>query len=523
MALCEFCGAEEAKTKCTQCCIASYCSKEHQEKHREIHEKTCHPYIIKQSNVLGRYLAASRGVTRGEVLLREKPVALGPQPGSPPVCLGCSNRVAGDLRSCPACRVAPLCGTASCAGHEAHECAALANLTSKRPAAMIVLPSQAVLPLRCFLLQWTNPQQWPAIMALEGHLEERRGTSIWRSVDEGIVRVLCQLGLISAEDREVLQKICAVLDVNSFEVRGPEGEPLRALYPTAALLAHDCAPSSGIAHEPGSTALVIRAAIDLASGDPITHNYAGALVATLERRASLRRGKYFECGCGRCRDPRELGTDLSSLRCPACGEGPVVPEAPLNPASDWRCQGCGHGVSGALAAATHSVGRTTLLQCDREDAEGMERLLLRLKRSFYPGNAVLLEVGQVLAGLYSEESLLWEVSNRPLYALLRRWELCHELLDTLSKLEPGISRTKGVCMHEMAVSALALSSRCVEREGCDPEEIRAIIQKAETLLLQSIANLIYEPDGSPERKLVYSAFNSLHKCKYLISRLPTSK
>ncbi|XP_046389919.1 SET domain-containing protein SmydA-8-like [Ischnura elegans] len=527
MAPCELCGAENASTTCLQCCNASYCSKEHQEKHKEVHGKACHPYIIKQSEVLGRYLAASRDVKGGELLHRESPAAVGPQPGSPPLCMGCLNKISGlteDSRfyHCPVCRVAPFC-CASCPNNMWHsqlECATIASLNRKHGALQqVALPPQTVLPLRCYLLQSTNPQQWTTFMELEGHLEARKGTLIWKSVDEGIVYILYKLGLISSKERDLFQKICAILDVNSFEVRGPEGDPLRAIYPTAALLSHDCLPSTCIAHEPSDVTLIIRAAFDLKCGDLITHNYAGTLVSTIERRESLRKGKYFECTCKRCQDPYELGTNLGSLKCPKCSKGPVVSKNPLDQSSAWMCQECKHEISGALAAVTHSVARTVITECDQDDVEEVEMLLFKLKKSFYPGNAVLLEVGQLLAGLYNEDALQWEISNRPYYPLRRRWELCKELLETLSKLEPGISRTKGVCMYEMASAALALASRCIEREDHDLKEIKLIIEKSECLLQQSIANFLYEPEGSPERKLIYSAASSIEKCRHLASQI----
>ncbi|KAG8232516.1 hypothetical protein J437_LFUL012672 [Ladona fulva] len=474
------------------------------------------PFTISRSDVLGRFLEASRDIRAGQLVLRESPCAVGPQPGAPFTCIGCLRRIAAPFCKCPMCSVAPFCSVQCTNGqmHSDRECGALRRRIRGR--ACVTLQPQTVLPLRCFLLQWTLPDKWKALMELEGHEEERQGTAVWQSVDAGVVAVLLGMGIITPEDRDTLQRICSILDVNSFEVRGPEGEPLRAIYPTAALLAHDCTPSAFLGHEPEDMSLVIRAAIDLKKGDLITHNYAGTLLPSIERRDNLRKGKYFECRCRRCADPFELGTNLGSLRCCGCGVGPVVPKDPMDRHSDWKCDRCGRVVSGALAEATYFVARGLLERSDRGDEEVMELLLQKLSESFYPGHALLLEVGQILAGLYNEHSAEWMMSPRPNYALIRRWRLCEGLLKTLNKLEPGISRMKGVCMYEMAVCMTTLAAKGRETATIKAKDVSSILRQSECLLKQSVANLLFEPQGSPEQKLIYSAFRALRRVKELL-------
>lgn len=57
---------------------------------------------------------------------------------------------------------------------------------------------------------------------------------------------------------------------------------------------------------------------------------------TAVRQRHLLVGKYFRCSCRRCRDPTELGTYMSSLKCAQCKLG-VVCETD---AEQWRCVGC---------------------------------------------------------------------------------------------------------------------------------------------------------------------------------------
>lgn len=69
---------------------------------------------------------------------------------------------------------------------------------------------------------------------------------------------------------------------------------------------------------------------------------------TLKRREHIKHSKFFECSCGRCCDPTELGTYASAFRCPKCG-GRVLPRAPLDGAAPWGCAGpaCGYSMPAA--------------------------------------------------------------------------------------------------------------------------------------------------------------------------------
>jgi len=52
--------------------------------------------------------------------------------------------------------------------------------------------------------------------------------------------------------------------------------------------------------------------------------------------------KNFRCSCARCLDPRELGTDIGTLKCVAC-PGLILPVHPAKiEDSEWKCNGtCG--------------------------------------------------------------------------------------------------------------------------------------------------------------------------------------
>lgn len=144
---------------------------------------------------------------------------------------------------------------------------------------------QIILPLRCILLQQYKPEKWCEFSKLEAHLAERKNTWIWRSHEINVQRVLTELGLEEAAD--LVQKVCGILDVNSFEVRPPEivqisanpDEFLRGVYLEAALMTHDCVGNTHLAVDDGFT-LVVHAARDIVEGETIFFNYSNALLVS---------------------------------------------------------------------------------------------------------------------------------------------------------------------------------------------------------------------------------------------------
>lgn len=91
------------------------------------------------------------------------------------------------------------------------------------------------------------------------------------------------LGLLdNVTDEDLVQKVCAAIDVNSFEVRGPPipaigcSEVLRGVYLKAALLAHDCVGNTHMSINDNNV-LVCHASTDIKKGDTIYYNYTDPL------------------------------------------------------------------------------------------------------------------------------------------------------------------------------------------------------------------------------------------------------
>lgn len=153
------------------------------------------------------------------------------------------------------------------------------------------------------------------IFNMESHCTVRRDTMIWQTHAKNVVKPLQEKSIMialnerhqlpCAIDADFVQKICGILDVNTFEVRTPNFEvgspctlmapirkswfmsisfqefPVRGLYCQAALLAHDCIGNTFITVD-NARQLKIFAAVDIAPGEIIYNNYTATLYVWLK-------------------------------------------------------------------------------------------------------------------------------------------------------------------------------------------------------------------------------------------------
>ncbi|XP_066992473.2 uncharacterized protein [Anabrus simplex] len=473
------------------------------------------PFQVEHSDTLGRYLTAKSDLKPGEVLLKEKPLVLGPRIGSTPLCLSCYVPLPVPVSICSQCKVAPVCGAVCerCGDHSEAECEAFRRGT----AFDLTAYWQVVMPLRCLLLRRAGKPAWDNLISLESHIEERRNLPIWMEHQFNVVQVLREQGLLQDdEDDELLQKLCGILDVNSFEVRTPAGtEQLRGIYSKASLLAHDCVPNIHLSVDE-KFAMTIRASVAIPKGNGLFFSYTSALQNTIDRQEHLSEGKYFHCLCTRCMDPTEMGTHLSSLQCVRCKLALMVPRE----GAIWTCEECGHSVGAMMVASAVARGRERLEDVDRGNPRELEILLHSLQRSFAQHHAICLEIKQLLVALYRDI-----VSREPRpqrKMLIRKAELCRELLPVLGILEPGISRLTGITLYELQTPLVLLATREFQSGDIKPIQLLERLREAETFLRDAISHLLYEPARSPEGQLARVALNELRALRQNIQTVHQS-
>lgn len=145
--------------------------------------------------------------------------------------------------------------------------------------------------LKCLLI-CENPQMLEftaEFWKLEDHLEVRRGGSIWKDLDEKVVQPLLKSGLTSALtlpggfnkaiDENLLQRLCAIIDVNAFEIRAPDRLALRGLFLKASLFSHDCDANLNVAVDT-DYCVKIYANRDIQANEVLGHCYINALLVS---------------------------------------------------------------------------------------------------------------------------------------------------------------------------------------------------------------------------------------------------
>lgn len=191
---CAICGLP-AKNFCSACKSVKYCSAEHQKKHWKTHKVDCRQFAIAKDEILGRHLVAKRDIKAGSTIFVEAPLVVGPkwylseQDEHSPImpCVGCFTPCRIGAQSCPGCNW-PACSE-SCPGldnvklHGA-ECPVLClgkgpNSTDNMKSLRDYYRTDALVVLKCLMLQKTNPKKYSELMDMQSHEEERLGSELY--------------------------------------------------------------------------------------------------------------------------------------------------------------------------------------------------------------------------------------------------------------------------------------------------------------------------------------------------------
>ncbi|XP_034190876.2 SET domain-containing protein SmydA-8 [Osmia lignaria lignaria] len=492
-------------------------------------------YKVARSEKFGRYLQAAKNLQAGEVILREKPIAVGPITSSNDyVCFACLRLLPkikkGIQYLCSKCNVAPLCGPGceeQSKHHTPYECDTFKNnkkLSSDNIGEIIGI----LLPLRLWFLNQTDPELWKRIETMEAHMDERRNTSVWRDREINVINVMKALHLIPEDDASIpdhLQQMCGILDVNTFELRSPgglDGLLLRGLYVAASFMAHDCRGNTHLTVD-DDFQLTVYASLPIKENEAILFNYTSSLLGTVGRRDHLRGGKYFECECSLCSDPYEMGSHMSSILCPRCRKGYMGIQNPLTrypyeKGTAWQCDKCRRCIGGRLVRATINISRTLIDDMDDYDIKGMEALTKKLLGSLHPNHFLMLSLKQKLLAAYRKEVA---TPNPQKKIMQRMLDACREMYNVLEIVEPGISRLKGIMLYEMHLPLVLLANRAYSAREISSAELASRLEEAGSLLKKSLTILLLEPVDTPEGKLAKRALQELKALNQNIADVKT--
>ncbi|CAH1964733.1 unnamed protein product [Acanthoscelides obtectus] len=485
---CAECG-EPAELKCSACKLVSYCGKEHQKKDWKNHKAVCRPFEILEDPVLGKCLVATRDIKPGDIVMAEYPLVYGPRPHmveeGPVPCPGCCRLIIAEgSPRCEGCDF-PICHP-GCEGlrdmdRHGHECMILGLRDVKAINGLHDFYRQdALLTLRCLLLQNRHPKKFEQIMGMMEHMDRRgKNTEVYKDIDSRIADYLIdnffapmkilegRTGKQALHDisRETIHKICGVIDVNGLEVN--MDAEVSALYPTAYLMEHNCLPNTTHIFDKNGYKITVKAALPINTGEHISTMYTHCLWGTQARREHLRETKYFDCKCVRCSDPTELGSYLSALKCigtddEPCG-GTQLPLDPTNDETQWTCDKCPVKLTNAeVSYLVNGIGEEVdNVQLSNPTVRELESLLNKMLTFLHPNHYHVYSVKHSLIQLYGYQQG-YTPSQITDDCLTRKAMMCRELMDITRKIDPGNARLplySGVILHELYLANWILIKR----------------------------------------------------------------
>ncbi|XP_013099949.2 SET domain-containing protein SmydA-8 [Stomoxys calcitrans] len=463
---------------------------------------------VEQKEEIGRYVKANAKISTGECILLEQP-SLILASDNEKRCNNCFNLAQS---YCNICKITNLCR--NCRSHNQYDCEKLASMKNL-DCDLLKKFGECYGIVKCLLLQ-ENPETRPyfeRMLVAECYLEQRRGTDIWKHYNVNVVKPLMKCGILkylshgSQVNDDLIQRLCALIDVNGFEIRAPDGGSMKGVYIQATLLSHDCTPNTEIAID-DKYCMKIYANREIQADEAVTNCYTNVLLGTDERRKILKSTKYFHCNCKRCEDPTEFESYLSSLLCTACEKGTVVKNYQEN---KWQCQSCQHLEDTQHIEKIVGEFQEEILQAPN-DIYQLEMSLQKLSKTLHPNHYLIVDIKQNIA------SILRMIINNPSHCpgrnvYERKIELCEDILKVLNLILPGtISRMKAITLYELVSTQAEYHRMRYKENELNKTHLKQLLIETEQMLREAVRMLLYEPKDTPEGNLLQTMLQEL---KYL--------
>lgn len=198
--------------------------------------------------------------------------------------------------------------------------------------------------------------------------------------------------------------------------------------------------------ETSTLSISIYAATPIKCGEMITiaYNLPETMSGTLHRLISTEDVAHFICQCRRCVDRTEMGTFVSAIKCFHCEKDYLLPEAPTDPESDWKCQLCG---------STQTVPKIVFFLNQIEEAyEHIKEQQLTKEAEVKKLEIFLKLKGELLhQNHYILQEVRERIINLQVHSLQDSNEVelekfighCKVMLAIADVLSPGFSKTRG--------------------------------------------------------------------------------
>lgn len=372
----------------------------------------------------------------------------------------------------------------------------------------------ALLVLKCLLLQRKQPERWKALLEMQSHEEERLDTELQQDAEQRIVSYLQKHfllrlkrgkngeSLLTDYDPKMLHRLCGIIETNYMVIELPTGVELSGLFRQACMMEHACQPNCYFHFDAATQRIAVRAGCDLKKGDHLKISYTNILWGTQMRQHHLKMTKHFTCCCTRCEDPSEYGSYVSAMCClgdvsKSC-DGVQLPVQPLDEQTQWKCNTCPMLVDAAYVAEvqTHMTEEVERLLANRPTASQVELLLARLSQLLHPNHFHMFNLKHTLIQLYGREPGL-ELRSLSDLQLGRKLRLCEELHEVCKRLDPH-----SIKLAIYVTVILIEIARTLEEQACrQSTEAQSLLELARYRLLGAQEILEKVPDSVAGKKL----------------------
>lgn len=493
---------------------------------------------IKQDDQQGRYVVATAKIPAGTLIIEENPVVHGPRSPTIPVCLTCYHPVTHESPRCSKCGW-PFCceNCISSETHESHECKAFQAAASfveadKFKFNKIEEKYDIIYPLRMLLTRNKDPEIWDKCKTFETHVNQFGENQHYSLTEEGDILLERDMAvshyirktLRMDEDDKTMTSLFGMFYTNDFETSKHGNKTvIRMMYLLPSLMNHSCVPNIRITFDNIDNGLNLKvvATKDIQQGELIYHSYVDNLDPTPIRQKKLKNSKFFNCHCKRCKDPKELGSLASAIRCPACKENfclPMIEDEGFNENSSWPCQdkdGCGAQIPGmfAMLLLDKSKDEIETLPNAPETPPMMviklaEDLIDKFSKMFYPSNGLLMGIKMKLMILYGKHTR--ELSEKQ---LTRMMAVCTEMVTFLEKTDYKLSMRRGVAMYQLHKSLVLLgnNNNLQAKTPTEKEDARNSLKKGLSYLERSLNILKTETTDDFVKELYAEGQEALEK------------
>lgn len=387
----------------------------------------------------------------------------------------------------------------------------------------------ALLVLKCLLLQRQSPEKWAALLEMQSHEEERKGTELHAEAEKRVVgyldrRFLRRLrqtkpDLLKECGSQLLHRLCGIIETNYMVIELPSGVELSGLFRQAGMMEHACQPNCYFQFDATSQQIAVRAGCDLRKGDHLQITYTNILWGTQMRQHHLLLTKHFNCHCTRCTDPTEYGSYVSALAClgdvdKTCA-GTHLPVDPKEEDTQWKCNTCPMIVDGAYVSElqAHMTERIdSLLAGPRADE--VELLLARLSQMLHPNHFHMFNLKHTLIQLYGNEAGL-ELGKLSSGQLERKLRLCGDLYDVCRRLDPHSIK---LAIY-VTVILIEIAHALEEQARRDPAAAASLMEQAQARLKEAQEVMVKEHESVAGRKLSNKLQAEILECDKLMLTL----